>query len=147
MTLFSKLEFFPPIDQSRLETPWAGVPPIIGAEGTVRPDRAGVLPPPHEENRWPRVAFQTLSARAVRLGVCRCRCGCDPAHPCRLLSIDPAAVNSVADRCGKKLFLSHPILTESSSYSHAYCYFRSTYFESADLSLQLFSRFLPMLTW
>ena len=56
--------------------------------------------------------------------------------PADRLLIDPTAGNSVADRCGEKL-LSYPLLTETLSHFHAYCYFRSTYFESADLSLQL----------
>ena len=88
---------------------------------------AGVLLPLHEEHCWPRAACQTPPARAVRLGVCRCRCGCDPAHPCRPLALDPTAGNPVADRCGN--FFPHPILTETLSHFHAYKYFRGTYFE------------------
>jgi hypothetical protein len=29
-----------------------------------------------------RAACQNLPVPAVRLGGCRCRCGCDPSHPC-----------------------------------------------------------------
>ena len=67
---------------------------------------AGVLLPLHEEHCWPRAACQTPPARAVRLGVCRCRCKCDPAQPCRPLALDPTAGNPVADRCCGKFFFS-----------------------------------------
>ena len=105
---------------------------------------AGVLLPLHEEHCWPRAACQTPPARAVRLGVCRCRCGCDPAHPCRQLSIDPTAGNPVADRCGNFFLIQF-------SQKPYHTFMRISIFEARILrflflSLQLFSRFLPMLT-
>ena len=103
----------------------------------MRPDRAGVLPPPHEEHRWPRAACQTLAAGAVRLGVCRCRCGCDPAHPCR----------PIVDRSNSGQFCSRSLREKTFSLSSnphrilialsCVLLFQRQLFESSDLSLQL----------
>ncbi len=67
MTLFSKLGFCPPIDQPRAfaeayakRTHGAATPRDAYIPGIVRPDRVGVLPPPHDEHLWPRAACQTL---------------------------------------------------------------------------------------